>query len=113
MNAKGRIEARGRKHAEALHHAEIFGRDQLHAESAHQHHAEGDRRTNTVGAAGSALNACHNDHGQRYDGQQHHQRGDDHMHHILKRPGIAAVAQREHPIPDRRDPLHDGEQINA
>ena len=35
------------------------------------------------------------------------------MHHILKGTGIAAVTQREHPIPDRRDPLHDGEQINA
>ena len=48
-----------------------------------------------------------------YTHLQHHQSGCDHVHHILKGPGIAAATEREHPIPDRRDPLHDGEQINA
>ena len=60
------------------------------------------------------LGACSDDDDhQRYDGQQHHQSGDGHVHHVLKGARVAAVAQREHPIPDRRYPLHNGEQINA
>ena len=35
------------------------------------------------------------------------------MHLVLKGPGIAAVAQREHPEANRRNPFHRSENINA
>lgn len=113
VNAQRGIEARGRKHAEALDHAKVSGGDNFHAQRADKHHGKRNGGTYTVRVTILALDSGGNDNGQRYDGQQHHQNGDDHVHHILKRPGIAAVTQWEHPIPDRRDPLHDGEQINA
>lgn len=110
MHAKGRIEARGRKHAEALNHAEAAGRHELHAHRAHQHHGESDRRADPIGAAAPVFCPGDDDHRQRQDGQQHHQRRDRHVHHILKRAGIAAVAQGKHPVADGGDPLHGGKQ---
>ena len=35
------------------------------------------------------------------------------MHDVLKRARVAAVREREHPVADGGDPLHDGEQIDA
>ena len=64
---------------------------ELHADRADEHHAERDRRAHAVGPAAAVLHARSNDDTQRHDRQQHHQSRDDHVHHILKRPGIAAA----------------------
>ena len=112
MNSESGVEARCGKHAETFDHAEIFGRDNFHAHRTDEHHAESNACAYAVRTAILVFYPCRDDHGQRYDGQQHHQSGDDHVHHILKCAGVTAVGKREHPITDCRNPLHDGEQIN-
>ena len=113
MDAQRSVKARCGKYAEPLHHAEISGGNDFHPQRADEHHAEGDCGADSVGAAGAAFRARGNHHAQRHDGQQHHRRRNDHMHHILERAGIAAIAEREHPVSDSGNPLHPREQIYA
>ena len=47
------------------------------------------------------------------DGQQHHCRRDDQVHHILKLSRTSGLRQREHGIAHGGNPVHQGEQINA
>ena len=54
-----------------------------------------------------------NDYGQGHDGQKHHDTGDDHVHDILKRSGVAAVRKRKHPVSDSGDPFHRGKQPDS
>ena len=113
VNAQRRVKARRREYAEALHNAEIANRNDFHAQRADQHHAQRDSGADGVGANGCIPCARDDDQNQRNDRKKYHQRGNRHVHHILKFARVAAFAQREHPVADRRNPFHDGKQINA
>ena len=65
VDTQRRVEARSRKHAETLDHAEICGRDDVHPHCTHKHHGQCDSGAHTVETAAFALGSCDDDDHQR------------------------------------------------